>query len=138
MGMRQTAADIALNVPPGKNDVPYPSKLELVRLLLAKNCECVAGKIAAATGAAMDVATPFDPAFVIVWDATTAALWLKFPSLPDDDSVVIDTAAAGDAAGGITLGTLKFTIGTDAKINALNDVLHWVAFGFRGDTLLFT
>lgn len=131
--MRNLAADAALNVPPGKNDVPYATKLELVRSILGSMCEGAAGKYTG-TGASLDIATPFDPAVVFIWDVTQACLGIKFPTLADDDTLLIDTLAVQDTAGGITLGTLKFNVGTEAKLNTTSDVCHWFALAFRGNT----
>lgn len=133
MAIRNLAADIYLNTQTGKTDVPYPSKTELVRAIMASMCEAAAGTIASATGASTDVVLPFDPAVVFVWDLTKLSLNIKLPTQPTDVAIQIILAAAS-VAGCITLGTLKFTIGTNANINSAADVLHWCAFGFRGNT----
>jgi hypothetical protein len=136
--MRSLNSDFVLNVPPGKNDVPYATKLELVRSILANNAEVAAGTVTG-TGAAFDVALPFDPGFV--WACKTAGTGapvqaIKHPGLPDDDC--IKTVAAGtvtvDTAGLITLGgngQKKFSIGTDADLNENAQPIRWLAIGFR-------
>lgn len=136
--MRSLAADLALNVPPGKNDVPYATKLELVRSILGSACEAFAGTVTG-TGALITVNCPFDPGFV--WLCKTAGTGaptqsLKHPGLPDDDC--IHTVAAGtvtvDTAGQITLGadgSKSFTIGTDAAINEAAQPIRYLALGFR-------
>lgn len=136
--MRQLNSDANLNVPPGKNDVPYATKLELVRAIMANSAEVAAGTTAG-TGAAIDVALPFDPGYV--WACKSAGTGapvqaVKHPGLADDDC--IKTVAAGtvtvDAAGLITLGTdgqKKFSIGTDADLNENTQPIRWLAIGFR-------
>jgi hypothetical protein len=114
----------------GKQDTPYPDQKKLLNTLLLHMGELAAGTVVG-TGAALDITTPFDPGAVILWNETKVALWLKFPTQADDDSVIVTTAAAADAAGGITLGTLKFSLGTDANINSASDVIHWIALAFR-------
>lgn len=136
--MRNLAADLALNVPPGKNDVPYASKLELVRSILANNAEVCAGTVTG-TGAALDVALPFDPGFV--WACKTAGTGapitcIKHPGLADDDTILMLAAGTTsiDTAGLITLGAdgaKKFSLGTDTQLNEAAQPIRWLAIGFR-------
>lgn len=113
-----------------KDDVPYADQKKLLNQVLLHTGEIAAGQ-AAGTGASLDIATPFDPGCVLLYNVTQNAFWMKFPTQADDDSLIITTATASDTAGGITLGTLKFTLGTDTAINQASDVIHWIALAFR-------
>lgn len=136
MGTRTLYADAQLNVPPGKNDVPYPSKLELVRSIMSHMSECASGSVTG-TGAAIEIATPFAPGVVLLFNRTAPAMAFKSPGMAGDDCIKQVTAGTLSyiTSNGITLGitgTNKgFTIGTDADINTAAEVVEWVAFGFR-------
>lgn len=135
--MRGLQSDAALNVPPGKNDVPYPSKLELVRSILMNAAEVAAGTVTG-TGAPIPVTLPFDPG--IVWaikpvGAGAPIQCLKHPGFAADTS--LQTIAPGANAivpATIALGadgTKMFTIGADPGINEAGMAIRWFAVGFR-------
>lgn len=133
--MRGLASDTALNASTGKVDIPYATKLELVRSILANNAEICAGSVAG-TGAAIEVVTPFDPGFVWLLKNSGTGDPIQMLKHPGHATAsAMKTVAAGTvstvAADGITLGTKKFTIGTDADINENGETILWLAIGFR-------
>lgn len=128
--MRQLAFDTKLPST-GASHIPYADLVEMANYYFQNGMEAFAGKIADATGAAMDVTTPFDPAVVIIFNETDLSVHAVTPSVAAGKSFEWKADVALNAANGITLGTKKFTIGTAANLNALHDVLHWIAFGFR-------
>lgn len=136
MGIRTLYADAQLNVPPGKNDVPYATKLELVRSIMSHMSEAAAGSVTG-TGAAIEVATPFSPGLVLLFNRTAPCFAMKTPGMAGDDCMKLSGVPALTYVGanGITLGitgtTKGFTIGTDADINTAAEVIEWVAIGFR-------
>ncbi len=115
----------------GKDAVPYATWAEIVRTLGQHVGEMAFGTVTG-TGANIVVATPFDPAMVVVINETDGSMHVHIPTMTAADVFAIKTAAvAYISTGGITLGTKQFTIGTDADLNTNSDVLHWAAFGAR-------
>ena len=81
------------------------------------------------TGVALDVTTDGDPILVIVSDTSQNTIGVHIKGMTDAHFFKIKTAAvAHTAANGITLGTDKFTIGTDSDINTNTDTGFWLAF----------
>lgn len=135
MGIRSLYADEQLNVPPGKNDVPYATKLELVRAILRHASECAAGSVTG-TGAAIEVATPFSPGVVMLFNRTAPCFALKTPGMTLANAMKLAgtpalTYDADTCTLGITGTTKGFTIGADADINSAAEEIEWVAWGFR-------
>lgn len=116
-------------VPTSKKDVPYADYLTLINSLMLHGCEAFCGKYTG-TGASLDVLTPFDPGVVIVYDHTQLALTIKLPTLLTDVAAQMILAVA-EVTAAITLGTGKFTLGTNAGVNTAADVCHFIAFGVR-------
>lgn len=120
----------------GKTDIPYADQRALGQKYLKHGMEAYCGTVTG-TGALITVSgLPFDPAIVELWKVTGTGAPIhmkKFPQLADDDSMKVIAAGTMtlDAAGGITLGTKQFTIGTDADINENTVPIHWIAYGFR-------
>lgn len=117
----------------GKAAIPYPDYHKIVQSLMLHGAEMYFGTMTG-TGASLDSpALPFDPAMVLIVNQTTVCRGLKLPTMADDDFYKEVAAGTGtyDAAGGITLGVKKFTLGTDAELNAAGNVIHFVAFGAR-------
>lgn len=117
------------NVPTSAQDVPYAKHNDLAngygKYIAEMYCGTVTG-----TGASLDVACPFDPAVVEIVNQTQLASFKKLPSM--GTSYALKEVTAGTktyASGCITLGTGKFTIGTDAAANTASDVIHFVAWG---------
>lgn len=80
------------------------------------------------TGVALDVATDGNPFVVVVSDTTQDTMGIHIKGMTDAHFFKVKTAAVGHtAANGITLGTNKFTIGTDADINTGADTGFWFA-----------
>lgn len=83
------------------------------------------------TGASLDVALNFTPRMVEIWSATENAVNFKNEQMVGVEFLQLD-ANAGTVAkvtsNGITLGTRKFTVGTDAKINTSASEYYWKAF----------
>lgn len=132
---RVSYADSVLNVPPGKNDVPYLTKLEAVRAVLKHATECFQG-VTTGTGSAIEVTVPFDPAVVIAFKtagtgAPVAAIKLAGMAADDTIKIVATGAMTYDTSGLITLTSGKFVIGTDADLNEASNAIRWVAFGHR-------
>lgn len=115
----------------GADHIPYPDLIELARYYQQAGVEAFAGNMVG-TGAALDSpALPFDPAMVLLVDETQNVLAIKFPSQPTDTATTVKAAAVGAAAASITLGMKKFTLGTNADVNTVADVIRFVAIGFR-------
>lgn len=122
----------------GRDSVPYPDWRSFIQGAFLRNAEAVAGT-ATGTGALLDVNLPFDPGYV--WACKTAGTGapvqaIKHPGLADDDC--IKTVAAGtttvDTAGLITLGSKKFTVGTDADLNENTQPIRYLALGFNDNS----
>lgn len=117
-------------IPDSKHAVPYPDWRQFIQGVLLRGAEAASGTVVG-TGALLDVPTPFDPAAVILIDETQGVLALKMPGQATDTALTqknaVTTAAA---AGSITLGSGKFTIGVNADLNTAADVIRWTAFGF--------
>lgn len=119
-------------IPTGIQDTPYLDSTKVVQGLLSRMSESQAGSVVG-TGAALDVALDFDPAVVILIDETQNVVAIKHPGQPTDEATTIKAAVVGSVPATITLGALgekKFTIGTNADVNTIADVVRWVAFGF--------
>lgn len=104
----------------------------LVKSMLA-SAEMAVGEYTG-TGAALDIATPFEPSFVVVYnmtDANTIGVAFKTTNGAGKSAVIDTLVAAATANQGIlfTAGSKKFSLGTDAKLNVLNKVYQYVAFG---------
>lgn len=132
--MREQNFDV-LRPTDGKSDIPYPDVTTLALHLLKHSAEAYSGSVTG-TGAAIEVATPFDPAVVILINRTAPALMIKTPGMAGDDSFKAITAGTLSyvTANGITLsraGGKGFTIGTDADLNTAAEVVEYIAFGFR-------
>lgn len=129
--MRESYAQT--QIPDGKAGIPYPDYHKIVQGLLLHNAEVYFGSMVVAGAAIDSPELPFDPAMVVIVNAATGARGMKMPSMADDDTYKEVTAGTGtyDTAGGITLGTKKFTIGTDAELCGAGTV-HFVAIGSRG------
>lgn len=95
------------------------------------------------TGAALDVALPFEPSFVAVFDLSDAASTAGFAfntTNAGTKSYVLKPVATTPAASqlamlasqGITFtaGSKKFTLGTDTNVNNTGKTYQYVAFGF--------
>jgi len=78
------------------------------------------------TGSALEVVIAGNPRLVLLYDATQATLAVNWQGMAAASYVLTSTMAVV-AANGITLGTNKFTIGTDGDINTGSDVGYWVA-----------
>lgn len=125
---RKTAAAAA--IPSAQSSVPYPTWADATTTLFAKGAEAYAcGATGAAT--ALDVALPFDPAVVFVYNETTLATFMMLPSMAAGKALKEITAGTKSllAANGITLGVGKVTLGT--SVQTTSDVLHVLAIGFR-------
>lgn len=133
--MRESYAETQIPTE-GKDAVPYPGWREVVRKLGLHGAELFFGETVG-TGAALDVGTPFDPAAVLIYNLTRPALFLFLPSMTAGHVAELAAVATqaqvvvAVAANGITLGTKKFTIGTDADLNTIADVIHYMAIGAR-------
>lgn len=136
MGIRNLYADIYLNAQNGKTDVPYPSKLELVRAIMQHAAEACSGSLTG-TGSAIEVVTPFAPGMVILFNRTAPCLVVKMPGMAAAASMKLSGAPALTYTGtnlitlGVAAGPLGFTIGSDADLNTAAEVVEWVALGFR-------
>jgi hypothetical protein len=89
------------------------------------------------TGALLEVACPFDPAVVIVWNEDDPTLGVHLPSMAAAHMLKLTDAPAltHAAVDGITRGAFgekKFSIGADADLNVAAETLHFVAIGSRG------
>jgi hypothetical protein len=132
MAIRESYAE--LQKPTSKQNIPLPDFDQVINKLGLYSTELYFGTMTG-TGASLDSPTlPFDPAMVLVINQTQVAWFLKLPTMADDDTAKTVTAGTFtyDAAGCITLGTKKFTLGTDAQINTASDVIHFVAWGQKG------
>jgi hypothetical protein len=120
----------------GKDAVPYPTWLEIVQLIGRHGAELFFGT-EAGTGSDLDIDTPFDPAAVLIYNETNDALFVHLPTMDAAKAVEIAAVATqaqvvvAIAANGITLGTKKFTLGTNADLNTAADVIHYMAIGAR-------
>lgn len=85
------------------------------------------------TGAAKDIELDFTPRYVRLVNLTDLESAEKFA---DSDvatkeggvkRVIAGTMSALTAAQGVTLGTRKFTVGTDNAVNGANDHISFVA-----------
>lgn len=132
MTVRESYAE--LQKPTSKQNIPLPDFDQVINKLGLYAVEMYFGTMTG-TGASLDSPTlPFDPAAVFLVNQTQASAWWKLPTMADDDTLKVVTAGTQtyDAAGGITLGTKKFTLGTDAQLNAVSDAIHFVAIGQKG------
>lgn len=114
----------------GTSSPKFLDAIQIARGLFKHGVECAAGTVAG-TGASLDVVCPFDPAVVIILNETDGSVHIATPTTGAAKGMSIKAAAAWMATVGITIGDKKFTLGTNADLNAAADVLHWVAFGFR-------
>jgi len=141
MGIRTLYSDIYLNTQNGKTDVPYASKLELVRAIMLHAAEAYSGRFTG-TGAALEVVTPFAPGFVILFNRTAPCLVVKMPGMAAAASMKLNGTPALTYTGtnmvtlGVVAGPLGFTVGTDADLNTAAEVVEWVALGFRDQASL--
>jgi hypothetical protein len=120
-----------LQIPESTEQIPHPDWRAIANGMLKHGSEMFFGTMTG-TGAALDSPTlPFDPAMVLVYNLTDVSVHIKLPSQAGAVSLAIKAAVSATAANGITLGVKKFTLGTDADLNAAADVLHFVAIGSR-------
>jgi cobalamin biosynthesis protein CbiG len=116
----------------GREAVPYSDWRQMIEGVMLRGAEMQAGTVAG-TGAALDVALTFDPAVVVLIDETQNVVAIKHPGQATDIATTIKAAVVGAAAATCTLGTQgqkKFTIGTNADVNTVADVVRWIAIGF--------
>lgn len=129
---RDTVAAQVIPLTPGES----PAYIHFRDILAAMGAMCeVCFKSATGGAAAIDVALPFDPAAVFVWNETALAWFWFLPTMTAANVVRQVTAGtlSKQTSNGITLGakdSRKVTLGTTVQSN--NDVLHVVAFGSRG------
>jgi len=133
---RNSAAALALPAKP-VDSVPYVD-FRVLLAALGSMCEVFFGSVTG-TGAPIDVSCPFDPAAVVLINVTDPTLGLYLPSMAAASVAKLTDAPALTVAvaNGITLGAKaarKFTIGADADLNVVAEVIHYVAFGSRGLT----
>jgi len=77
----------------------------------------------AGTGAALDVETQGNPRAVVLINRTQNCLAVHTKGMPNASAMKVTAAAAWIAVNGITLGSEKFTIGTDADLNTNLDAI---------------
>jgi hypothetical protein len=98
---RASAAEIAIPAN-GAESVPYPTHRELVGSLFLHGAEVFVGKVLGAGGAGGNVDVPFDPAIVLVSEATGSTLRMLMPGGVAEAEIDMVTGAA---ATGITVTT---------------------------------
>lgn len=118
-------------IPPrGRDAVPYPDWRQFINGAMLRTAEAMSGTVTG-TGAALDVATPFDPAVVMLVNETQGVLAVKMPGQTGATALTQKAGATtAAAAASITLDTGKFTLGTNADVNTAADVIRWTAWGF--------
>lgn len=118
----------------GKSSTPFPDYHKIVQGMLKHGTECVSGSVTG-TGAALEVATPFDPGVVLLFNRTAACFVMKTPGMTGANAMKLSgVPALTFDADSCTLGVAAgkgFTIGPDADINSAAEEIEWVAFGFR-------
>lgn len=126
---REQYADSQIPLP--KESIPFADFSTLINGILKFGTETFMGTMVG-TGASLDSpALPFDPAIVMIFNETDRSMHFATPTTGAGKCFSIKAAVAFVASGGITIGTKKFTLGTDADLNAAADALHFVAIAAR-------
>ncbi|MCH9838594.1 hypothetical protein K0U83_23225 [bacterium] len=113
-------------IPTGKTSPVYMDAQQIVNGFLGHNAEVEFGTVTG-TGALITIATSFDPAMIMVINQTDSSIHFLTPSMPAGSMMSIKAAAAYVGTNGLSLLDGGFTIGTNADLNAVADVLHWTA-----------
>lgn len=125
-----TAIQTALNNLTPDNTKPYPlgeAVKSLVSQAVADAAKIAHGEVVG-VAAGLDVTTPFDPDVVIIWNQTNAVLGVHFGGMGNSEGAKLKQGAfAHVGANGLTLGTGKFSIGTDSDFNGDGDAIHYIA-----------
>lgn len=123
-------------IPTGAQDVPYATQHSIATKFGKHMTEAFVGEVTGAGGAGGDLTgIPFDPAIVLISEATGPALQLQVPgSSGDVDINMITGAAAGTAIPAAVAqadGTWTISLPTGLAPDA--DVVSCVCLGFRED-----
>jgi hypothetical protein len=109
---------------------PYAGVAQLSQIASLLSSRAVRGAVGTytGTGSALDVDLDFDPDVVVIVDSTQAVVGIHFAGMADAYAMKLKQGAfAYVTANGITLGTEKFTIGTDGDFNTGADVGFYLA-----------
>lgn len=83
------------------------------------------------TGVEFDIALNFTPSEIKIISSADNSESFKTDKMGNSNFQLLDIAAGTVTvltANGITLGTRKFTIGTDPDINGVGNYYYWIAF----------
>ena len=123
-------------IPTGAQDVPYATQRDIATKFGKHTTEAFVGEVVGAGGAGGDLTgIPFDPAIVLISEATGPALQLQVPgSAGDVDINMITGAAAGTAIpAAVAQANGTWTISLPTGLAPNGDTVSCVCLGFRED-----
>jgi hypothetical protein len=122
-------------IPTGAEDVPYATQHDIATKFGKHITEAFVGEVTGAGGAGGDLTgIPFDPAIVLISEATGPLLQLQVPgSSGDVDINMITGAAAGTAIPAAVASGSTWTISLPTGLAPDGDVVSVVCLGFRED-----